>query len=156
MTTLFDTLLLSFTKCVLNPIKTCQMRKNNIRKTKSTSASMREASGKLYVSQPALSATIRDLEEIGIRIFERTNKGIKLTEEGNAFLSLAKQAVSQYELVESKYLHAGDGKDYYTIAMQHYVFALHAFVNSIQKRGSDSFSYLILLKKQEPMRFCSA
>ena len=26
-TTLFTTLLLSFTKCVLNPIKTCQMRK---------------------------------------------------------------------------------------------------------------------------------
>ncbi|WP_308124652.1 IS110 family transposase [Faecalicatena contorta] len=34
MTTLFDTLLRSFTKCVLNPIKTCQLRKNNIRKTK--------------------------------------------------------------------------------------------------------------------------
>ena len=33
-TTLFTTLLLSFTKCVLNPIKTCQMRKNNIHKTK--------------------------------------------------------------------------------------------------------------------------
>ena len=120
----------------------------------STSASMREASGKLYVSQPALSATIRDLEEeIGIRIFERTNKGIKLTEEGNAFVSLAKQAVSQYELVESKYLHAGDGKDYYTIAMQHYVFALHAFVNSIQKRGSDSFSYLIKETRTDEVLF---
>ena len=34
VTTLFDTLLLSFTKCMLNPIKTCQMRKNNIHKTK--------------------------------------------------------------------------------------------------------------------------
>lgn len=110
----------------------------------STSASMREASGKLYVSQPALSATIRDLEEeIGIRIFERTNKGIKLTEEGNEFLSLAKQAVSQYELVENKYLHEEDGKDYYSIAIQHYVFALHAFVDSIEKRGLDSFSYTI-------------
>lgn len=42
-------------------------------------------------SQPALSTTISDLEEeIGIRIFERTNKGIKLTEEGNEFLSFAK------------------------------------------------------------------
>ncbi len=110
----------------------------------STSASMREASGKLYVSQPALSATIRDLEEeIGIRIFERTNKGIKLTEEGNEFISLAKQAVSQYELVENKYLHEEYGKDYYSIAIQHYVFALHAFVDSIEKRALDSFSYTI-------------
>ena len=56
-------------------------------------------------SQPALSTTISDLEEeIGIRIFERTNKGMKLTEEGNEFLSFAKQAVSQYELIEHKYI----------------------------------------------------
>lgn len=110
----------------------------------STSASMREASGKLYVSQPALSASIRDLEdEIGIRIFDRTNKGIKLTEEGNEFLGFAKQAVSQYELVEHKYLNAGDGKDYYTISMQHYVFAVHAFVNAIARRNAEVFSYLI-------------
>ena len=82
----------------------------------STSSSMREASGRLYVSQPALSATIRDLEEeVGIRIFERTNKGIRLTEEGNEFVAFAKQAVSQYELVEQKYLKLADGKDYYTI-----------------------------------------
>ena len=34
------------------------------------SASMREAAAKLYVSQPALSASIRELEEeIGILIF---------------------------------------------------------------------------------------
>lgn len=110
----------------------------------STSASMREASSKLFVSQPALSSTIRDLEEeIGIRIFERTNKGIKVTEEGNEFLGFAKQAVSQYELVEHKYLSPQDGKDYYTISMQHYVFALHAFVNAIKERDSKGFSYLI-------------
>lgn len=110
----------------------------------STSTSMREASGKLFVSQPALSATIRDLEEeIGIRIFERTNKGISLTEEGNEFVSYAKQAVSQYELVENKFLSRAEGKDYYSISMQHYVFAVHAFVNAIEKRNTDSFSYLI-------------
>ena len=45
------------------------------------SSSMREAAAKLYVSQPALSASLRDLEdELGILIFERTNKGISQTE----------------------------------------------------------------------------
>lgn len=112
--------------------------------TISTCVSMREASSKLYVSQPALSATIRDLEEeLGIRIFERTNKGIKLTEEGNEFLVFAKQAVNQYEIIEHKYLSSDDGKDYYTISMQHYIFAVHAFVDSINERDSDAFSYLI-------------
>ncbi len=56
------------------------------------SSSMREASANLYVSQPALSASIRDLEnELGILIFERTNKGISLTDEGREFLTYAKK-----------------------------------------------------------------
>ena len=39
------------------------------------SSSMREAASKLFVSQPALSATIHELEEeLGIKIFERNNK----------------------------------------------------------------------------------
>ncbi len=122
--------------------------------TISTSTSMREASGKLFVSQPALSATIRDLEEeIGIRIFERSNKGIKLTEEGNEFLGFAKQAVSQYELVERKYLHPEDGKDYYTISMQHYIFAVHAFVDSIKERHADKYSYLIKETRTDEVLF---
>jgi len=110
----------------------------------SASNSMREASSKLFVSQPALSSTIRDLEEeLGIRIFERTNKGINLTEEGNEFVKFAKQAVSQYELVENKYLKTAGGKEFYTISMQHYVFALHAFISTISNRDIDSYSYLI-------------
>ena len=112
--------------------------------TISTSSSIREASGKLLVSQPALSATVRDLEEeLGIKIFDRNNKGITLTEEGIEFLNYAKQAVSQYELVEHRYLTPDDGKDYYSISMQHYVFAVHSFVSSILKRASDKYSYLI-------------
>ena len=63
------------------------------------SSSMREASSKLYVSQPALSASIHELEEeLGILIFERTNKGISLTDAGREFLSYAKNAVGQYEV----------------------------------------------------------
>jgi len=110
----------------------------------SASSSMREASSKLYVSQPALSSTIRDLEdEIGVRIFERTNKGITLTDAGTEFLGFAKQAVSQYELVENKYLSSTNGTEYYSISVQHYVFAIHAFVNSIKNREFDKYSYLI-------------
>ena len=65
------------------------------------SSSMREAVGRLYVSQPALSASVRDLEdELGIVIFERSNKGIKLSDEGREFLNYAKKAVGQYMLLE--------------------------------------------------------
>lgn len=82
------------------------------------SVSMREAASKLYVSQPALSATIRELEEeLNIKIFERNNKGISLTDEGMEFLSYAKQAVSQYELIENRYMEKDRDKRHFSVSM---------------------------------------
>ena len=52
-----------------------------------SSSSMNEASKKLFISQPSISATIRELEEeIGINIFIRSNRGISLTPEGEEFV----------------------------------------------------------------------
>ena len=71
--------------------------------TIANSSSMREAASKLYVSQPALSATIRELEqELNIKIFERNNKGINVTEQGRECVNYAKQAVNQYEIIEDQ------------------------------------------------------
>lgn len=56
------------------------------------SSSMREAATRLFISQPALSSSIRELEEeLGILIFERTNKGVSLTDEGREFVDYAKK-----------------------------------------------------------------
>ena len=45
--------------------------------------SITEASRRLFVSQPSITASIRDLEnEMGVHIFERTNKGVIVSEEG--------------------------------------------------------------------------
>ena len=66
------------------------------------SSSMREAATRLYVSQPALSASIRELEdELGILIFERSNKGIVLTDEGREFVIYAKKAVGSMKFWRS-------------------------------------------------------
>ena len=60
------------------------------------SSSIREAATKLFISQPALSASIKELEEeLGILIFERTNKGITVTDSGREFLNYAKKAAAQ-------------------------------------------------------------
>lgn len=49
--------------------------------------SFREAAKKLFITQPSLSNSIRELEEeLGISLFLRTNKGAFLTEEGMVFL----------------------------------------------------------------------
>lgn len=108
------------------------------------STSMREAASKLFVSQPALSATIHELEEeLGIKIFDRNNKGISLSEQGNEFLTYAKQAVSQYELIEDRYLKSDKDKKHFSVSMQHYVFAVHAFVNVIKEYKTDKYVYTV-------------
>jgi len=51
---------------------------------------------KLHVSQPALSAQVRDLEdEIGFQLFERTAKSVKLTKAGQAFLDEARAVLQR-------------------------------------------------------------
>ena len=108
------------------------------------SGSFREAAGKLFVSQPALSSTIKELEEeLDIQIFERTNKGIQVTESGNEFINYAKEAVSQYELIEDRYLDRDKGKKHFGVSMQHYVFAVHAFVNTVQEFDHDQYVYSV-------------
>lgn len=108
------------------------------------SSSMREAAGKLFISQPALSIAIHELEEeLGIKLFERNSKGVTLSEQGREFLVYAKQAVSQYELIEDRYLTKDRQKKRFSVSMQHYVFAVHAFVNTIKYFASEEFVYSI-------------
>ena len=87
------------------------------------SSSMREAATKLFVTQPALSESIRELEdELGILIFERTNKGISVTEAGREFLNYAKSAVGQYEILEERYLSRDSGKEHFSVMKKNSTF----------------------------------
>ena len=66
--------------------------------------SFREAAKKLFITQPSLSNSIRELEEeLGISLFLRTNKGAFLTEEGMVFLEQAEKVLVQMELLENRY-----------------------------------------------------
>ena len=90
------------------------------------SSSIREPATRLYISQPALSASIKELEdELGILIFERTNKGIYLTDEGREFVSYAKKVASQYEIMEERYLSKDADKERFSVSTQHFSFSIH-------------------------------
>ena len=109
-----------------------------------SSKSLREAASRLFVSQPALSSTIRELEEeIGITLFQRNNKGISLTDEGKEFLTYAKEAVSQYELIEDRYLDQDRDKMHFSVSMQHYVFAVHAFIEVVKEADADKYVFSV-------------
>lgn len=108
------------------------------------SSSMREAATKLFVSQPALSSSIRDLEdELRIQIFERNNRGISLTDEGREFVTYAKRAMGQYEILEERYLSKDRNKERFSVSTQHYNFAIKAFTDVIKKSNSDEFIFSI-------------
>lgn len=110
----------------------------------STANSMREAATKLFVSQPALSASIKELEnELGILLFDRTNKGISLTEEGREFVTYAKKAIGQYEILEERYLKRDSGKEHFSVSTQHYNFPIKAFTELISECDPDRYVFSI-------------
>ena len=90
---------------------------------------MNEAARSLFITQPSLSASVKELEnEIGIELFKRTNRGITVTPEGEEFLGYARQVVEQYRLIESKYIEKENVRKKFSVSMQHYSFAVQAFV----------------------------
>src|SRR3546814_19898677 len=69
--------------------------------------SFSEAAERLHLSQPALSATIRKLEEmLNVRLFDRTTRQIALTPEGEELRRLANRLIDEFEAV------SGDLQDY--------------------------------------------
>lgn len=112
--------------------------------TVANAKSMNEAARLLFISQPSLSASIRDLEEeIGIELFRRTNRGISLTPEGEEFIGYARQVVEQYQLIENKYINQGQIKKKFSVSMQHYTFAVNAFVEMVKQFGMDRYEFAI-------------
>ena len=106
--------------------------------------SITEASRRLFVSQPSITASIRDLEnEMGVHIFERTNKGVIVSEEGETFLGYARQVLDQADLLEERYKNAKPRKQLCSVSTQHYMFAVEAFVEMIDSTKSDEYEFTI-------------
>lgn len=105
---------------------------------------MNKAAAELFVSQPALSSTIRDLEEeIHTEIFIRNNKGIVLTAEGEAFLSHARQMVELYHMMEDRFIENRPSKKKFSVSMQHYSFAVEAFITMAKEFNHDEYEFAV-------------
>lgn len=110
--------------------------------TVANASSMNEAARNLFISQPSLSAAIKELEEeIGVEIFRRTNRGVSVTPEGEEFIGYARQVVEQYQLIESKYIEKEKAKKKFSVSMQHYTFAVSAFVEMVKQFGMDEYEF---------------
>lgn len=106
--------------------------------------SMNKAAAELFITQPSLSSTIRDLEqEIGIILFARSNRGIVITPEGEEFLGYARQMVEHYQLIEERYIDKKNAKKKFSVSMQHYTFSVQAFIAMAKEFGMDEYEFAI-------------
>ena len=65
---------------------------------------MSAAAKELYISQPAVSMSIRQLEDrIGSKLLVRTTKGVRTTPEGSVLYEYLEQALSLIKTAEEKY-----------------------------------------------------
>lgn len=106
--------------------------------------SMNKAATELFVTQPSLSNTIKELEnEIHINIFIRSNRGIVMTPEGEEFLGYARQMLDHYRLIEERYVEQKIFKKKFSVSMQHYTFAVEAFIQMAKKFGMEEYEFAI-------------
>lgn len=106
--------------------------------------SLNEAAKKLFISQPSLTSAIHSLEnEIGFDIFIRSKSGITLTNKGEEFIGYAKSVVEQYEILDAKYISKSNIKRSFSVSMQHYTFAVNAFVEVVNQYGMDEYEFEI-------------
>lgn len=103
-----------------------------------------EAAKRLFISQPSLTNSIRELEkEMQITIFNRTNKGVFVSNEGDVFLSYARQILEQTNLLEEKFLNKNTHNSRFSVSCQHYSFAVNAFVDVIREFGGDKYDFTL-------------
>ena len=106
--------------------------------------SMNKAAAELFITQPSLSNTIKDLEnEIHIEIFSRSNRGIAITPQGEEFLGYARQMLDHYRLIEERYVENAVSKKKFSVSMQHYTFAVEAFIRMAKKFGMEEYEFAV-------------
>ncbi len=109
----------------------------------SETGSMNKAAELLYISQPSLTAAVKELEkEIGITVFNRSGKGVSLTADGMEFLTHARQVYQQYETLSEKYS-GGRVKRKFGVSAQHYSFAVQAFVDTVKEYDTCDYEFAV-------------
>ncbi len=108
--------------------------------------SISAAADLLYVSQPTMSAALKDLESrTGCTLLIRSARGVTLTEDGAEFLGYARQVIEQAELLEQRYLGRAPSRRLLAVSTQHYSFAVDAFVRMV--KASDATEYVFSLRE---------
>lgn len=114
----------------------------------SESGSFNKAAENLYVSQPSLTSAIKEVEkEFNISIFNRSSKGISLTQDGKEFIQYARQIYAQYENLLEKFGEGFQRKKKFSVSCQHYSFATKSFVELVKNSELQNMSFQFLKQR---------
>ena len=106
--------------------------------------SLNKASEILYVSQPSLTESVKELEkELGITIFIRSGRGVTLTPEGSDFILYARQVVNDYTELVERFDSSKNFKKKFGVSTQHYSFAVKAFVELVKENDTSRYELAI-------------
>lgn len=90
------------------------------------------------MGQPNLSKAIRELEStVGIQIFERSPKGVRVTDKGKGFLEFAYSILGQLDEMEKMYSPQKRETPKFYISVPRASYIAYAFTNFINKLPED-------------------
>ena len=92
------------------------------------SQSFSKAARSLFMTQSALSAAIKEVEdELGILIFKRSNRGVQLTPDGEDCVKHCKEIIERADYLSLRYQNRGSLQTCFSVSTQHLPFAVRAF-----------------------------
>lgn len=92
--------------------------------------SINKAAEALLMNQPNLSRAIKELEaSVGIQIFERSAKGMELTEDGEAFLNRAVKILNQVDEIENMFKNSSAKKQRFSVSVPRASYIAEAMAN---------------------------
>ena len=96
--------------------------------------SINRAAEALYVAQPNVSRAIKELEfSLGIVLFERTSKGMRLTPDGERFMQYARNILAQVDEVEDIFRHGESRKKKFSVSVPRSSYIASAFEEFTKK-----------------------
>ncbi len=105
--------------------------------------SLTKASKVLFVAPPNISRSVKELEaDLGIEIFIRTTKGVKLTPEGEEFINFAQRILSQIEAQEQFYKNELPKMQQFSVSVPRACYISEAFAEftkSLKKNTAEVF-----------------
>ena len=112
------------------------------------SKSFNKAAGVLFVSQPALSQSIRELEnDLGFDIFECSNRGVVPTSEGYTFLNSIVDFVHMIEMLQCDECGARSKPKVFRISSSRYTFISSVIMQLYSTHFESGDAYTISMRE---------